>query len=55
MGEDCTICIDHCPIGSAAIRLNGNAVEVVENGCIGCGVCQHDCPTSPKSIVVNPR
>ena len=24
-------------------------------GCIGCGVCQFECPTSPKSIVVVPK
>jgi ferredoxin-type protein NapG len=51
-GEDCTICIDHCPIGTFAIESKGNDVLVHETGCIGCGVCQHDCPTNPKSITV---
>ena len=51
-GEDCTICIDHCPIGSFAIELRDDKVLVHDNGCIGCGVCQHDCPTNPKSITV---
>ena len=54
-GEDCTICIDHCPVGEVAIALRDGKVVVFEQGCIGCGVCQHDCPTSPKSIVVVPR
>jgi MauM/NapG family ferredoxin protein len=54
-GEQCTICIDHCPVGEVAIRLLEGKVDVIEDGCIGCGVCQHDCPTSPKSIVVVPR
>lgn len=54
-GEDCTICVDHCPVGEMALRVNGRRIEVFEDGCIGCGVCQHDCPTSPKSIVVQPR
>jgi ferredoxin-type protein NapG len=53
-GEDCTICIDHCPIGTHAIELNANDVIVHEKGCTGCGVCQHDCPTNPKSIAVLP-
>jgi ferredoxin-type protein NapG len=53
-GEDCSICVDHCPLGTFAIELiNGNVV-VHEKGCIGCGVCQHDCPTTPKSITVIP-
>src|SRR5207302_1769340 len=54
-GENCTICIDQCPIASVAIELLANMVHVHDNGCTGCGVCQQQCPTSPKSIVVIPR
>jgi MauM/NapG family ferredoxin protein len=54
-GENCTICIDQCPVGSVAIELRANMVFVNESGCTGCGVCQQQCPTSPKSIVVVPR
>ena len=55
IGENCTICVDQCPMGTAALELNGNRVVVKEEGCSGCGVCQHYCPTTPKSIVVTPR
>jgi ferredoxin-type protein NapG len=44
-----------CPIGSVAIELRANMIHVNEDGCTGCGVCQQQCPTSPKSIVVIPR
>jgi len=54
-GEDCTICIDECPVGEVAIRLDSGNVTVIEAGCTGCGVCQHACPTSPRSILVIPR
>jgi ferredoxin-type protein NapG len=54
-GEDCTLCVDKCPVGSVAIELVDNQIVVKEQGCIGCGVCQYECPTSPKSIVVVPR
>jgi ferredoxin-type protein NapG len=54
-GTDCTMCIDRCPIGGRAIELLDGKVVVHEEGCTGCGVCEHDCPTSPKSIVVIPR
>ncbi|HEY7091088.1 MAG TPA: 4Fe-4S dicluster domain-containing protein [Tepidisphaeraceae bacterium] len=54
-GENCTICIDQCPIGTVAIELREGRVHVIEEGCIGCGVCEHYCPTVPKSIVVIPR
>ena len=54
-GSDCTLCIDKCPFGSQAIRLNAGRVEVIASGCVGCGTCQFYCPTTPKAIVVNPQ
>lgn len=54
-GEVCTICVDRCPLGSAAIRFpDAGPPEVLQPGCVGCGVCQQHCPTSPKAIVVRP-
>ena len=55
-GDSCTICIDECPIGEFAIKLDeAGSVKVNEEGCVGCGLCQARCPTSPKSIVVEPK
>jgi ferredoxin-type protein NapG len=54
-GEECTRCIDTCPVGNVAIELRDGKVHVIEEGCIGCGVCQHQCPTEPKSIIVLSR
>ena len=53
--ELCTTCVDVCPVGEVAIRLIGNAVQVLPDGCTGCGLCQNRCPTTPKSITVTPR
>ncbi len=53
-GEDCTVCVDQCPLGEHAIKITDDVVEVIPNGCIGCGVCEHYCPTYPKSIFVVP-
>lgn len=51
----CTYCVDTCPIGADAIHLTPEGtIAVVPAGCTGCGVCQYACPTSPKSIVVQP-
>ncbi len=56
-GEDCTICIDRCPIAAVAIRLDGaGRVQVIDpdaggHGCTGCGVCQQYCPTMPVKAV----
>jgi len=54
-GQSCTICVDRCPLGEVAIRLHRGRVEVQPLSCIGCGVCQQQCPTSPKSIFVIPK
>jgi ferredoxin-type protein NapG len=54
-GEECRICVDQCPIGEVAIVLEAGRVKVIEEGCTGCGVCEHQCPTSPKSITITPR
>jgi len=54
-GDLCQLCVELCPLGSRAIRVNdADAIEVLD-GCIGCGVCEQACPTSPKSVVVVPR
>lgn len=54
-GVDCRDCVDACPIGEKAILIDyEKRVEVLSAGCVGCGVCQHQCPTTPKSIVVQP-
>ena len=52
-GIECTYCVDKCPIGETAIRLDTqNRIQVIPRGCVGCGVCQYECPTAPKSVVV---
>ena len=54
-GESCTRCVDMCPMGSDAIRFDDNGPPtVLADGCVGCGVCQLYCPTTPKAIVVSP-
>ena len=52
--DDCRACVDICPMGQTAIDLAGNEVAVKPLGCIGCGLCQLHCPTSPKAITVIP-
>ncbi len=47
-GESCTLCVDRCPMGDAAIRIGDDDLpEVRTPGCVGCGVCQLSCPTDP--------
>ena len=53
-GEDCRECVEKCPLGTVAIDIPhpGADVEVKEDGCIGCGVCEMYCPERPRAIVV---
>ncbi len=53
--QSCQICVEQCPMGSAALEVQDNRIVVHEDGCVGCGVCEKHCPTAPKSIVVLPK
>jgi NAD-dependent dihydropyrimidine dehydrogenase PreA subunit len=35
--------------------LVNDQIEVKPLGCIGCGMCQQDCPTTPRAITVIPK
>ena len=54
-GEPCTMCVDHCPVGTLALEVIDNRIEVHQDHCTGCGACQNNCPTNPKSITVMPK
>jgi len=54
-GNECTICVDNCPVGTMALEVRDSRIHVNEDHCTGCGVCQNKCPTDPKSIVVMPK
>ncbi|MCR4437484.1 MAG: 4Fe-4S binding protein [bacterium] len=56
-GEDCLVCEEHCPVPDKAIRFDEHTVRrpdgsealvklpyVVEELCIGCGICVTKCP-----------
>jgi ferredoxin len=55
-GQACTVCQQHCPRPGALVfdGVNG-ALRVDEAECVGCGLCEHFCPTEPTSIRVQPR
>jgi ferredoxin-type protein NapG len=53
----CGACYNICPLGSVAIRPevrsgNRTAVPVVQNGCVGCGLCVDICPKPNRPIKI---
>jgi ferredoxin-type protein NapF len=50
-GASCRLCADACPVGEAALTVDDGGHPVLRReGCVGCGVCVHVCPTVPASL-----
>lgn len=55
-GTVCRSCWHACPFPNEAIRFDNRLRPVVDmSTCIGCGLCDHACPTDPTSIPVRPN
>ena len=58
-GEACTACVRKCPV--KAIHLVEGFPVVDRGACVGCGACEHVCPSRPlpaisvEGVVVTPR
>ncbi len=54
IGEECTLCIDVCPIDQA-ITQDWRKIPVVNQDiCTGCGICVNSCPVEPVAISILP-
>ena len=59
--RDCIVCEEMCPVPEKAIRLGGGGQgrgsgggrhpQVIEELCIGCGICEHQCPVVGESAI----
>jgi len=60
----CMVCEEHCPTGEKAILFKqisavdrqGNTIElkqpyIMEERCIGCGICEHNCPVEGTAAI----
>ena len=60
-GTDCVVCWELCPVPGSAIRLRkhgsgqgrGSVLcpEMIEDLCIGCGICENKCPVEGESAI----
>ncbi len=52
IGALCNTCYNVCPFPNKAIMLKGNLLPVViEEGCVGCGICVERCPVRPRRAI----
>lgn len=52
----CRSCLHACPFPDVAISLDEmNRAYIVEDACIGCGLCDYACLTEPSSIRIVPK
>ncbi|MCL2282090.1 MAG: 4Fe-4S binding protein [Fibromonadales bacterium] len=47
--NDCDLCIRKCPTN--AVQRVGSQIVIAEERCIGCGACEHLCPSRPHSAI----
>ena len=55
VGVACKACWHACPLPNDAIAFDelGHPV-VIDDGCVGCGLCEHVCLTEPSAIRIEP-
>ncbi len=53
-GEECTLCIDVCPIEGAIAHDWRKIPAVDQDICTGCGICVNTCPVEPSAISIVP-
>lgn len=55
-GIICRACFENCPIFREAIILVDELLpKVIEEKCIGCGICERVCPVEGSAIIVYPK
>lgn len=53
-GVECGVCARVCPVGDAAITLDGGGRPIIGTACTGCGKCVTACVTTPSALTARP-
>ena len=54
LGAICRACSQACPIPGAIVLDELQRPIIRARTCIGCGICEHVCPTRPAAITIRP-
>ena len=53
-GQICDYCFTQCPLRRTAIVMEGRKTRVIDDECVGCGICEDICPAPGGAITVIP-
>lgn len=50
-GAMCWTCYDRCPLRGKSIVLKDGFTPAITDACVGCGVCEHVCPSHAVTVI----
>jgi ferredoxin-type protein NapG len=51
-GQGCNACVSRCPVHALAMDFEALRVQVTEERCVGCGLCEQTCKTVNDRIAI---